>query len=165
MNQKTQKRISSSYAGARHTKKGYSVLCKGMQVKYAWISEHQNEFSVSAMCNIMGLSRSSYYEYLHKPESDRATKNKEMSAMVSEIFVEGRAAYGARRIRQRLIQKKVIISRRKVSKLMKESGLEVKTKRKFRATTDSNHNNTIAPHLLDRKFDVVEPNLYWVGDI
>lgn len=136
-----------------------------MQVKYAWISEHQNEFSVSAMCKVTGLSRSSYYEYLHKPLPAEAMKNKEISAMVIEVFAEGRETYGARRIRQRLMQKKVVISRRKVAKLMKESGLKVKTKRKFKATTDSNHNNPIAPNLLDRKFDAPEPNRYWVGDI
>lgn len=136
-----------------------------MQVKYAWVKEHQNQFSVSAMCNAMDISRSSYYEWLGKPESSKAKKDKEMTAMVIEVFVEGRATYGARRIRQKLIQKKVTISRRKVSKLMKESGLEVKTKRKFKATTDSNHNNPIAPNLLDRKFDVPEPDRYWVGDI
>lgn len=136
-----------------------------MQVKYAWVKEHQNEFSISAMCKVMDISRSSYYEHLHKPQSARTMKNQEMSAMVSEVFKEGRATYGARRIRQKLIQKKVTISRRKVSKLMKESNLEVKTKRKFKATTDSNHNQSVAPNLLDRKFDVLEPNRYWVGDI
>ena len=117
------------------------------------------------MCKVMGLSRSSYYEHLHKPESERVKEDKEMSAMVGEIFHEGRATYGARRIRQKLIQKKVTISRRKVGKLMKESGLEVKTKRKFKATTDSNHNQSIAPNLLDRKFDMQQPDCYWVGDI
>jgi putative transposase len=136
-----------------------------MSVKYAWISEHQNKFSISAMCKVMGLSRSGYYEHLHRPQSAQTMKNKEMSAMVGEIFNEGRATYGARRIRRKLVQKKVIVSRRKVSKLMKESGLEVKTKRKFKATTDSNHNQPVAPNLLDRKFDVHQPNCYWVGDI
>lgn len=113
----------------------------------------------------MNLSRSSYYEWIGRPESDKAKKDKEMAVMVTEVFAEGRATYGARRIRQKLLQKKVTISRRKVSKLMKESDLEVKTKRKFKATTDSNHNNPIAPNLLDRKFDVHQPNSYWVGDI
>ena len=78
-----------------------------MQVKYAWISEHQNEFSVSAMCKVMNLSRSSYYEHLHKPELTRAKENKEMSFMVTEIFKEGRATYGARRIRQKLVKRKL----------------------------------------------------------
>ena len=136
-----------------------------MQVKYAWISEHQHQFSVSAMCKVMDILRSSYYKYLHKPESSKAKNDKEMALMVTEVFAEGRDTYGARRIRQKLVQKEVTISRRKVSKLMKESGLEVRTKRKFKATTDSNHNNPVAPNLLDRKFNVYEPNRCWVGDI
>ena len=134
-------------------------------MKYAWVSEHQNEFSVSTMCKVMGLSRSSYYEHLHKPESAKVKKDKEMSAMVGEIFKEGRATYGARRIRQKLVQKEITVSRRKVGRLMKESDLEVKTKRKFKATTDSNHSQLVAPNLLDRKFDVHLPDNYWVGDI
>ena len=136
-----------------------------MQVKYAWISEHQNKFSVSAMCKAMNLSRSGYYEHLHKPESAVSMKNKEISAMVIEVFAEGISTYGTRRIRQKLIQKKVTISRRRVSKLMKESGLTVKTKCKFKATTDSNHNQPVALSLLNRKFDAIKPNCYWVGDI
>lgn len=82
-----------------------------MQIKYAWIGEHQNQFSISIMCKVMGLSRSSYYEHFHKPESARAKEDKEMSAMVGDIFKEGRATYGARRIRQKLIHKKVIYTR------------------------------------------------------
>lgn len=85
--------------------------------------------------------------------------------MINNVFVEGRATYGARRIRQKLVQKKVIVSRRRVGRLRKESDLAVKTKRKFKATTDSNHNQPLAPNLLDRKFDVYQPNCYWVGDI
>jgi transposase InsO family protein len=117
------------------------------------------------MCRVMGLSRSSYYEWLLGPESDKVTEDKEISAMINEVFVEGRATYGSRRIRQKLVQKKLIVSRRRVSRLMKESDLAVKTKRKFKATTDSNHNQPLAPNLLDRKFDVHLPNNYWVGDI
>lgn len=136
-----------------------------MQVKYAWIQEHKYEFPVSAMCRVMDLSRSSYYEWLYRPASGRAKEDEEMSAMINEAFVEGRATYGSRRIRQKLVQKKVTVSRRRVTRLMKESNLAVKTKRKFKATTDSNHNQPIAPNLLDRKFDVSELNRYWVGDI
>jgi transposase InsO family protein len=113
----------------------------------------------------MDLSRSSYYEWLLRPQSVRAKEDKKLSKMINEVFMEGRATYGSRRIRQKLIQKKVIASRRRVIRLMKESDLAVKTKRKFKATTDSNHNQPIAPNLLERKFDVHQPNCYWVGDI
>jgi putative transposase len=136
-----------------------------MQVRYGWISEHQKQFSVSAMCKVMGLSRSSYYDWLCRIEPHKAKKDRVISQMINDIFAEGRATYGARRIQKKLVQKKVIVSRRKVTRLMKESVLEVKTKYKFKATTDSNHNSTVAPNLLGRKFDVPEPDRYWVGDI
>lgn len=48
---------------------------------------------------------------------------------------------------------------------MKEANLVCKTKRKFKATTDSNHKLPVAPNLLARRFDVNAPNWYWVGDI
>lgn len=84
-----------------------------MQVKYAWIQEHKHEFSVSTMCGVMDLSRSSYYEWLHRPESDRAKEDKEISVMINEVFSEGRSCYGARRVRKKLAQKKVTVSRRR----------------------------------------------------
>ena len=48
---------------------------------------------------------------------------------------------------------------------MKEASLLCKTKRKFKATTDSNHKLPIAPNLLARQFKVDTPNCFWVGDI
>ena len=57
------------------------------------------------------------------------------------------------------------MSRRRIIRLMKEANLVCKTKHKFRATTDSKHNMPVAPNLLERKFNVGEPNRYYVGDI
>jgi putative transposase len=48
---------------------------------------------------------------------------------------------------------------------MQESSLVCKTKRKFKATTDSKHNKLVSPNLLHRQFNTTAPNLYWVGDI
>jgi transposase InsO family protein len=48
---------------------------------------------------------------------------------------------------------------------MRDHGIRPKTKRKFRATTDSKHNLPIAPNVLDRQFEVEEPHEVWVSDI
>lgn len=48
---------------------------------------------------------------------------------------------------------------------MLEAGLRPKLTRKFKATTDSNHKLYIAPNLLKRQFNIVEPNRVWAGDI
>ena len=85
--------------------------------------------------------------------------------MIKPIFKEGRHTYGARRIKMILARENVIASRRRIVRLMQEANLICKTKRKFKATTDSKHNKPIAPNLLDRKFNVDRANHYWVGDI
>lgn len=85
--------------------------------------------------------------------------------MIKPIFKKGRHTYGARRIKMILARENVIASRRRIVRLMQEANLICKTKRKFKATTDSKHNKLITPNLLDRKFNVDRANCYWVGDI
>jgi transposase InsO family protein len=85
--------------------------------------------------------------------------------MIKDIFAKNRNVYGARRILKELAKKGIKISRRRVRKLMVAAGLVCKTRRKFRVTTDSNHNRPVAPDLLKRQFHVAAPNRYWVGDI
>jgi len=57
------------------------------------------------------------------------------------------------------------VSRRRIGRLMGAAGLACKTKRKFKATTNSNHKLPIAPNHLDRQFTVQQPNQTYVGDI
>lgn len=117
------------------------------------------------MCRFMKVSRSSYYEWLNNPDCDRANKDNELLIMIKEIFAEGRGNYGSRSIKKKLEQLGKFISRRRIIRLMKEANLVCKTKRKFKATTDSKHDRTVAPNLLARQFKVARPNSCWVGDI
>ena len=48
---------------------------------------------------------------------------------------------------------------------MTQAGPVCKTKKKFKATTDSKHNKPMAPNLLDRQFTVSQPDRYYVGDM
>jgi transposase InsO family protein len=48
---------------------------------------------------------------------------------------------------------------------MRLAGVEAKQKRKFKATTDSKHNLPVAPNLLNRQFEVKEPDRVYVSDI
>ena len=84
---------------------------------------------------------------------------------MTAVFREGRQNYGARTIQNRLVQRGIIISRKRVAKLMGTAGLAPKTKRKFKVTTDSKHSLFVAPNLLQRQFYVPKPNRVWAGDI
>ena len=113
----------------------------------------------------MKVSRSSYYEWLVNPGCDRTNKDKELLVVIKKFFEEGRGNYGSRSIKARMTQVGKNISRRRIIRLMKEAQLICRTKRKFKATTDSKHNKSVAPNLLDRNFTVSQANTYWVGDI
>jgi len=130
-----------------------------------WIKEHEGEFPVSAMCAFMKVSRSGYYGWLKRPKSNREQEDKGLIEMIEPIFREGRSTYGARRIRKKLALQGMHVSRRRIGKLMEAAGMFCKTKRKFKATTDSNHSLVISPNLLERQFDVAEANRCWAGDI
>jgi len=85
--------------------------------------------------------------------------------MINQIFAEIRQLYGSRRIRFRLAQLGKFVGRKRIIRLMRASQLYCKTKRKFKVTTNSKHNNPISPNLLQRQFNVSKPDQYWVGDI
>ena len=57
------------------------------------------------------------------------------------------------------------VRRRRIGRLMQEAQLRCKTKRRFKATTDSKHTLPIAPNQLDRQFNVEMPDQTYVGDI
>lgn len=134
-------------------------------MKYAWIQSHQNDFPVSLMCQLLDVGRSSYYEWLHAKPSPRMLENQRLSKKIKEVFMESRCLYGSRRVRKKLQAEGEMISRRRVGKLMKQLNLYCKTKRKFRATTNSKHSLPIAPNLLERNFNATTADQKYVGDI
>lgn len=113
----------------------------------------------------MKVSRSGYYGWLNHSLSNRSLENQKLTKSIKEVFLQNRSIYGTRRIAKILAQNEITISRKRIGKLMALAGLHPKTKRKFKATTNSKHNKLISPNLLQRQFDVMQPDKYWVGDI
>jgi len=117
------------------------------------------------MCNVLHVSRSRYYDWRKNPLSKRANADAFLTEKIRAVFIEGRENYGTRSIQNRLAQRGFEISRKRTARLMKLAGLRCKIKRKFKITTDSNHQLYIAPNLLQRQFHVTLPNRVWAGDI
>ena len=111
------------------------------------------------MCKVMKVSRSGYYEWLSRPI--RADRDLKLSKIITTIFNEGRKVYGTRRIKVRLAEQNMIVSRRRIGRIMKESDLFCKIGRKFKITTDSRYTQLVSPNLLERRFKVIERNQYW----
>ena len=127
--------------------------------------KQQTEFGIRAMCRVLQVSRSGYYESLKRPPSAHSIEDDKLRPQVKAAFKTGRKNYGTRRIKDALKKQETRVSRRRIGRLMHEEDLRVQTKRKFKVTTDSNHDKPIAPNLLEREFTVNTPDTVYVGDI
>jgi putative transposase len=134
-------------------------------VKYAFIQAHQEVFAVSRMCRVFEVSRSGFYEWASRPESTRQKADRRLTADIQQAFEDSRENYGTRRIQQTLRDQGKQVSRARIGRLMRQQGLRCKTRRRFRATTNSNHSLPVAPNRLDRQFQVAAPDRVYVGDI
>jgi putative transposase len=124
-----------------------------------------SQFPVVAMCRVLDVSKSGFYDWMKEPEETRISHEKELEEKIKDIFKESRNTYGARRIRERLVTLKIRVSRRHVSKIMRRLGIGPKRRRKYQPTTDSKHHFPVHPNMLDRNFNVSSPNIVWVSDI
>ena len=132
---------------------------------YRFIEAEKANFEVRVMCDVFGVSGSAYYEWERERESDRVRQDAELLDKIRRIFAQFRGRYGAPRIQNELAKNDIHVSRKRVARLMREAGLRAKGKRKYKATTDSNHSLPIAPNLLNRDFEVAHPDRVWVSDI
>ncbi len=88
--------------------------------------------------------------------------------MVIEIELSHKASdrtYGSPRVHEDLQEQGIRCGRKRVARLMRENGIRAKQARRFKATTDSDHNDPVAPNLLDREFRVDVPDRVWVADL
>lgn len=114
---------------------------------------------------MFNVSRSGYYNRLAARPSKRWSANEAITAEIRQIFGESYGSYGAPRVRAEPLKRGYCISRPRVARLMRANGLFARRKRKFAATTDSDHDYPVAPNILDRKFTVSGQNRVWVSDI
>lgn len=132
---------------------------------YGLIHAERGNIPVARACRVLGVARSSYYQWLHREPSARCVDDAVLAAEVKEVFHEHHGRYGAPRIRCALPRRGPRPSKKRVARVMRALGLRGHTPRRFRRTTDSRHTKRIAPNLLGRDFNAVAPNQVIAGDI
>ena len=117
------------------------------------------------MCKVFEVNISSYYHWI-KSGCVIKKEDKQLNNLIEVIFIKGRKNYGTRRIQDKLKELYgLLVSRKRISYIMKSLGLRVNMKRRYKNTTDSNHSLPIAPNLLNRDFYASAPDTKYVGDI
>jgi transposase InsO family protein len=136
-------------------------------LRFDFIRRHKKAYPVAVLCKLLQVSRSGFYDFQKHRDSGGKTdpEKAKLEARVKEIFRSSRKTYGSRRIMKQLRNDGYEIGRYQVRSLMRKLGLKAKVPRRYKVTTDSNHNHPIAPNLLDRQFNVDAPNKVWTTDI
>ena len=134
-------------------------------MKYAWIEEHRDLFSVSRMCRQLNVSRTGYCQWRTREPSDRSRANERLDAQVAAIHRASRRSYGRERIHRQMRDQGIPVGRERIRKSLRRQGLRPVYRRPYRVTTQSNHDQPVAPNLLERRFDNWAVNQAWVADI
>lgn len=117
------------------------------------------------MCRVLKVSRSGYYAWRGRPESERDVENRRLVDRIRIVHKKSRKTYGSLRVHSQLVLDGERCSRGRVERLMSVNGIRAKGRRKFVATTDSKHDLPVAENVLGREFSVAEPDRVWVSDI
>jgi len=134
-------------------------------VKFAFIQAEKACFTVAQMCRTLAVSRAGFYAWCSRPAAPRTREDQRLAVEIAAIHVKSRRRYGSPRIHAELRDQGQHTSRKRVARLMRTQGLQARSKRRFRTTTDSRHDLAIAPNVLARRFAANAPDSAWVSDI
>jgi len=132
---------------------------------FRFIHQHRTRWPVTAMCDALAVSPAGYYAWRRRPVSDRRQQQDVLTAQIRTVHAQVKGRYGSPRMHAELVRRGHGCCLNTVARLMRRAGIAAKTARKFRHTTDSNHDRPVADNLLDRQFDPASPNEAWVADI
>ena len=128
-------------------------------MKYLFVAQHKKTWPVDLMCRLLGVTRSGYYGYQHR-NAGRVNDHyhQELLEAVRDIAKASDDSYGSRRMERALNILSYPVSRNKARKLMREAGVQVKHRKKYKVTTNSNHKQPVFDNVLNRQVDVAQPD-------
>ena len=137
-----------------------------MSQRYAQIQQLAAEHPVRMLCDLLGVSRSGYYEWRDRGPGRRQQEDARLAPQIEALFIKKRRTYGRVRLTHELQARGQACGQRRVRRLMRAQGLRARPRRRYRPqTTDSRHDHPIAPNLLAQRPAPSRPDTVWVSDL
>jgi len=95
-------------------------------MKYGFIAQHQQEYPVTTMCQVLDVSVSGYYAWKQRPASARQMADERLSARMHQVHEATHQIYGSRRMRAELAEQGSSCGRKRVLRLMRQLGLQAR---------------------------------------
>lgn len=134
-------------------------------MRYRFILEHEGEYPVRVMCRVLEVAPSGYHAWKRRPNSPRHDQDERLCPLIRRLFDESHRTYGSPRLTEDLRALGHRINAKRVARLMQMLGLRASKPARYVATTDSDHDEPIAPDRLQQDFAAAGPNQKWVSDI
>jgi transposase InsO family protein len=132
---------------------------------FRFIDANRHLWPVRLLCATLEVSAAGYYAWRDRPTSPRQQRRHTLLVAIEAIHEQVKGRYGSPRVHAELRARGHGCCVNTVARVMRQAGIQAKTVRKFRHTTDSNHSLPVADNVLERQFDPACPNEVWVADI
>ncbi len=134
-------------------------------MRYLCINRRRTQYPVSMMCRVLKVSRSGYYTWRVRPESQRAKTDRQLTRVMRRLHAESKGVYGSPKLTGDLRDEGFSCGRHKVARLMRLAGLRGCPQRRFKVTTTRDPSHAVAENLLEQDFTAAAPNQRWASDI
>lgn len=135
-------------------------------MRYKFIKENRNEFTVSGMCRALSIKPSAYYTWEKRGPSKRAVFDDRIRNEITEVYTDPRKrCYGSPRMTVELVGNGISCGIKKIARIMRINNLKAEIRRKHTYKKRKNGVEYISGNILNRNFTQTEPNKVWVSDI
>jgi putative transposase len=130
------------------------------------IERLKETYALDQLLATLEVSKSGWHAHRHKAQGRRRQKDQELIKMIRPIFEQSRHTYGSPRLCAALRAQGECCGKNRMARLMRQSGLRPRQKRRFRPqTTQSKHNLPLTQNWLVKMPAPDRPNQIWVADI
>ena len=140
--------------------------------RFQFVADHRDTFEVRWLCEVVEVSRSSFYAWLDAAEAraERAAADEALAARIRAVQASEGIEYGAPRITAELNDGTTAddedrVNHKRVARVMRAHGITGLRLRRTVRTTVPEPSDTPVPDLLKRDFTAPAPNTKYVGDI
>jgi putative transposase len=133
---------------------------------YRFISAERARIPVSVCCEVLGVSRSGYYDWAARRPCERARRDGELTELIRQIHAENRGVYGSPRIHAELrMTYGIRVGKKRVERLMRQAGISALVPKRRGKTTIRVAGVRVCDDLVERNFRPAAPDRLWVADI
>ena len=135
-------------------------------IRYLYMEQNRSAYRIAKMAQWLQVSKSGYYAWRKRSKSLRDLENEILLKEILSIHEASHGIYGSKKITHEINQESERkVNHKRVERIMRENGIQSKTRRKYKATTNSGHSLPVAENILNRDFKADRPGQKMVSDI